>query len=192
MNIESTKLSGVFIITPAVHVDGRGFFMESYRKDVLASVGVFDDFVQDNHSLSEKKNTVRGLNFQWNPPMAKLMRVTKGSAFLVAVDIRVDSPTLGQWIGLEVSAENKKQLYAPAGFARGFQTLTEGCEVQYKCSAFHNNEGTAEIAWNDSEIGIMWPLPGDPIISDRSLNAPSLAEWLARPESRGTAFQIPS
>ena len=182
MTIEPTALPGVYICTPIVHEDERGFFMESYRQDAFAEAGITDVFVQDNHSRSVR-NTVRGLNFQWDPPMAKLMRVTQGSAFLVAVDIRKNSPTLGRWIGIEASAENKKQLYAPVGFARGFQTLTDNCEVQYKCSALYKKEGEGEIVWNDPDIGIVWPIREAPIVSERSKIAPTLKEWLARPES---------
>lgn len=183
MEIEKTDIEGVMILTPRAHEDERGFFMESYRADALAEAGITHMFVQDNHSLSRSVNTVRGLNFQYDPPMAKLMRVTRGSAFLVAVDLRKDSPTLGKWVGIEANAENKKQLYAPAGFARGFQTLAPDTEVQYKCSAFFSHEGEGEIVWNDLDIAIAWPLAGEPVLSARAANAQSFAEWLSRPES---------
>jgi dTDP-4-dehydrorhamnose 3,5-epimerase len=183
MNIESTKLSEVCVITPIAHEDDRGFFMESFRADEFAKAGLPTEFVQDNHSRSLARNTVRGLNFQWEPPMAKLMRVTRGSAFLVAVDIRKGSPTLGKWFGMEAGEDNKKQLYAPAGFARGFQTLTDICEVQYKCTAFHNGKSEGAILWNDPDIGIAWPLDVVPILSEKSRSAPTFKEWLARPES---------
>lgn len=183
MRIEKTEISGVYICTADAHEDERGFFMETYRQDEFAKNGIADVFVQDNHSRSVVRNTIRGLNFQFDQPMAKLMRVTNGSAFLVAVDIRKDSSTLGKWFGIEASAENKIQLYAPAGCARGFQTLTDICEVQYKCSAFHNQTGSAEILWNDPSIGIDWSLKGAPLLSEKSKNAPTLAQWLARPES---------
>lgn len=183
MVIEPTEIEGVFVVTPTVHTDERGFFMESFRADAFESKGLPTHFVQDNHSRSVPKNTVRGLNFQFDPPMAKLMRVTRGSAFLVAVDMRKNSPTLGKWVGIEATEENKKQLYAPAGFARGFQTLTENTEVQYKCTAFFNQAGEAEIAWNDPTIGIAWPLAGEPLLSVRAAQAPSFKEWLSKPES---------
>lgn len=115
--------------------------------------------------------------------MAKLMRVTRGSAFLVAVDLRKGSPTLGKWVGVECSEDNKKQLYAPGSFARGFQTLTDVCEVQYKCSATFNPNAQGEIRWDDPKVGIVWPLDGKPFMSERSANAPMLDEWLARPEA---------
>jgi dTDP-4-dehydrorhamnose 3,5-epimerase len=183
MTIEPTPLRDVYVITPDVHKDARGFFMESYREDALAEVGITDRFVQDNHSQSTRLNTVRGLHFQWEAPMAKLMRVTRGSAFLVAVDLRKGSPTIGKWFGIEASEDNKKQLYAPASFARGFQTLTEICDVQYKCSALYNPETQGEIAWDDPAIGISWPLAGEPLLSQKNTQSPTLADWLARPES---------
>lgn len=183
MSIEPTSIADVFVITPEVHEDERGFFMESFRADAFENAGIRESFVQDNHSRSMKKNVIRGLNFQWQPPMGKVMRVTRGSAFLVAVDLRKNSPTLGKWIGIEASEENKKQLYAPGSFARGFQTLTDVCDVQYKCGAFHNGEGEAEIAWNDPDINIDWPLKDAPILSERSRTAPSFQAWLARAES---------
>lgn len=183
MRIEPTKISGVYSITPQVHEDERGFFMETYRADKLAEAGITETFVQDNHSRSTRRNTVRGLHFQWEPPMAKLMRVTRGSAFLVAVDLRKNSPTLGQWVGLECSEDNKKQLYAPASFARGFQTLSEICEVQYKCSAAYNPNTQGEIAWNDRDINVDWPIKESPLVSEKNRHSPSLADWLNRPES---------
>lgn len=180
MKIEKTFIDGVYIITPLVHEDERGFFMESYRADALKESGIDEVFVQDNHSRSAVKNTVRGLNFQLNPPMAKLMRVTKGNAFLVAVDLRKDFSTFGKWVGIESSEENKKQLYAPASFARGFQTLTDDVEVQYKCSAFYHKEGEGEIRWDDPDISIDWPLKTLPLLSERSRSAPSFREWVDR------------
>ncbi len=182
MQIEKTPLDGVCILTPKVYEDARGFFMESYRKDVFRQeLGIEPEFVQDNHSRSVK-NTLRGLHFQWDPPMGKLMRVTVGNAFLMAVDIRKDSPTLGRWFGLEVSAENHKQVWTPAGFARGFCALTEIVEVQYKCTGIYNPACESGLRWDDPEIGIQWPVP-EPLLSDKDRNAQTLAQWLARPES---------
>lgn len=183
MLIEPAHIRDVYVITPDTHNDQRGFFMETYRQDIFDKFGINTIFVQDNHSRSTTKNTIRGLHFQWEPPMAKLMRVTRGKAFLVAVDIRKNSPTLGKWFGIEASEDNKKQLYAPAGFARGFQTLTEITEVQYKCSALYNSTGEGEILWNDIDIGIEWPIKEEPLLSPRSKNAPSFKEWLERSES---------
>src|SRR5262245_59414806 len=119
IRVESTHLDGVTVLVPEVFEDARGFFLESFRVDQFQELGLPHEFVQDNHSRSAR-GVLRGLHFQWEPPMGKLMRVTFGSAFLVAVDIRKGSPTLGKWFGIEVSAANKKQVWAPAGFARGF------------------------------------------------------------------------
>ena len=184
MTIEETRIQGVFVITPTIHEDERGFFMESYREDKLAEAGIAEYFVQDNHSRSTQRNIVRGLHFQWDKPMAKLMRVTRGSAFLVAVDLRQGSPTLGQWVGIECSEDNKKQLYAPASFARGFQTLSDVCEVQYKCSAVFNPDAQGEVAWDDPDIAIDWPIKEKPLVSEKNRHSPSLKDWLAREESK--------
>ena len=151
------------------------------RADRFAELGLPTDFRQDNHSRSSR-GVIRGLHFQWDRPMAKLMRVTVGAAFVVAVDIRKGSPTLGQWHGIELSAENKLQVWAPAGFARGFCALADGTEVQYKCTATYNAPCESGIRWNDPEIGIEWPL-GERLLSSKDAGAQTLAEWLARPES---------
>lgn len=119
--------------------------------------------------------------------MGKLMRVTFGSAFLLAVDIRKNSPTLGKWVGVEASAENRRQVWAPAGFARGFCVLSEAAEIQYKCTGIYNNKGESGILWNDPAIGIEWPVR-DPILSDKDKNAQILAQWLARPESQNFTY----
>lgn len=187
MKTEQSTLPGVLVIIPDVHEDGRGFFMETYRRDRFSEAGIGDEFVQDNHSRSAK-GVVRGLHFQWDPPMAKLMRVIAGRAFLVAVDIRKGSPTLGKYFALEASAENKKQVYAPAGFARGFQALEDGTEVQYKCSGIYNGVGESNIRFDDPAIGIEWPMQ-DFTVSDRDRDAQTLAEWLGRPESDFFVFE---
>jgi dTDP-4-dehydrorhamnose 3,5-epimerase len=181
MKIESRSLNGIAVVVPEVFQDDRGFFLEAFRKDQFLGMGLPGEFVQDNHSRSAR-GVLRGLHFQWDPPMGKLMRVTVGTAFLVAVDIRKGSPTLGQWFGLEVSAENKKQVWAPAGFARGFCVLTDYAELQYKCTGTYNSKGESGIRWNDPAIGISWPI-GNPILSKKDESAQSLAEWLQRPES---------
>jgi len=181
--VESVHLNDIVVIVPQVNGDERGFFMETFRADQFRELGLPTEFVQDNHSRSAK-GVLRGLHFQWEPPMGKLMRVTQGSAFLVAVDVRKGSPTLGQWFGMEVSAENKKQIWAPYGFARGFCSLTEGCEVQYKCTGIYNPKGEAGIYFADPEIGILWPIdPLTAITSDRDKRAPTLAQWLESPLS---------
>ena len=181
IKIESRWLGDVAVVVPGIFQDDRGFFTETFRADQFQALGLPTDFVQDNHSRSAK-GVVRGLHFQWSPAMGKLMRVTAGSAFLVAVDIRKGSPTLGQWAGVEVSAENRRQVWAPAGFARGFCALAEGTEIQYKCTGIYNNKGEAGIRWNDPAIGIQWPL-ADVTISDKDRNAPLLAEWLRSADS---------
>lgn len=168
---------GVVVLVPKVLGDDRGFFMETYRADNFREFGLPTEWVQDNHSRSSK-GVLRGLHFQWDPPMSKLMRVTSGVAFLVAVDIRKGSPTLGQWFGLEVSADNKKQVYAPYGFARGFCALTDACEVQYKCTGLYNPGAESGILYNDPEIGIEWPLR-EVLVSGKDANAQSLKQWLA-------------
>src|SRR5262249_34488116 len=155
LKIESIHLNDVVVIAPQVLGDARGFFMETFRADQFRELGLPYEFVQDNHSQSSK-GVLRGLHFQWNPPMGKLMRVTRGVAYLVAVDIRKDSPNLGKWFGLEVSAENKLQVWAPYGFARGFCALTDGCEVQYKCTGVYNQRGESGIHFADPDIGITW------------------------------------
>jgi len=178
---ETTQISGVVIIKPDAFQDQRGFFQESFREDVWREYGLPTHYPQDNHSGSVK-GVLRGLHFQWDPPMAKLMRVTRGSAYVMAVDIRKGSPTLGRWIGVEASDENRIQVFAPAGFARGFCALSDWAEVQYKCTGIYNNKAESGIRWNDPRIGIHWPV-SDPILSQKDAVAQTLDEWLARPES---------
>jgi dTDP-4-dehydrorhamnose 3,5-epimerase len=161
--------------------------METYRADNFRDFGLPTEWVQDNHSRSAK-GVLRGLHFQWDPPMSKLMRVTSGAAFLVAVDIRKGSPTLGQWFGAEVSADNKKQIYAPYGFARGFCALTDGCEVQYKCTGIYNSGAESGISFRDPAIGIGWPLE-DVQISDKDAKAQTLTQWLDSPLSANIVYK---
>jgi dTDP-4-dehydrorhamnose 3,5-epimerase len=192
LTIESRPLNDIVVLTPQVIGDSRGFFMETFRADQFREIGLPTEFVQDNHSRSSK-GVLRGLHFQWDPPMGKLMRVTSGTAFLVAVDIRKGSPTLGQWFGIEVSAENKKQIWAPYGFARGFCALTDACEVQYKCTGVYNPKGEAGIHFADPEIGILWPIDvGTAITSEKDQRAPTLAQWLASPLSDNIVYKAGS
>ncbi len=184
--IESRHLGDVCVLTPQVFQDERGFFMEVFRADQFKKLGLPTEYVQDNHSGSVR-GVLRGLHFQWEPPMGKLMRVTRGTAFLVAVDIRKGSPTLGKWFGAEVSAENRKQVFAPAGFARGFCTLSDYAEIQYKCTGIYSNKGESGILWNDPEIGIQWPLR-DVQLSAKDEKAQTLKEWLAKPESNNFQY----
>jgi len=181
IQVESRPLADVAVIVPEVFQDARGFFMETYRADQFRDLGLPLHFVQDNHSRSVK-GVLRGLHFQWEPAMGKLMRVPVGSAYLVAVDLRKGSPTLGRWVGVECSAENRRQVWAPAGFARGFCVLSEMAEIQYKCTATYNSKAESGILWNDPALGIEWPL-AHPILSDKDARARTLAEWLATPES---------
>jgi dTDP-4-dehydrorhamnose 3,5-epimerase len=183
--LEPTPLPDVFVVRHQVFRDDRGFFMEVWRRDLFEPLGLPGDFVQLNHSRSVR-GVVRGLHFQWQPPMGKLMRVTAGRAFLVAVDIRKGSPTLGRWYGVELSEDSPRQLWAPAGFARGFAVLSERAEIQYLCTGTYDGRHESGIRWDDPEIGIEWP-PGEldaaPSLSEKDRTAQSLAEWLERPES---------
>lgn len=186
IKIEANYLDGVVILAPEVFEDARGFFMETYRADQFQELGLPTDFQQDNHSRSGN-GVVRGLHFQYDPPMGKLIRVTRGRGLLVAVDIRKGSPTLGQWVAVESSEENKKQMYAPAGFARGLCALSEIVEIQYKCTSVYNQSTDVSIRWDDPEIGVKWPVE-KPQISTRDSKAITLREWLARPESDLLAY----
>ncbi|QHS23471.1 dTDP-4-dehydrorhamnose 3,5-epimerase [Virgibacillus sp. MSP4-1] len=177
MEFIKTKLEGVVIIEPAVHGDHRGWFMESYNQKDFEQAGINLNFVQDNHSFSATKGTLRGLHYQSNPKaQTKLVRCTKGSIYDVAIDIRKGSPTFGEWVGVELTAENKKQFLIPKGFAHGFMTLTEDAEVQYKVDEFYAPECDRGILWNDPVIGIEWPMDVTPVLSEKDKNAPTLNE----------------
>ena len=189
---ESTHLGEIVIVAPEVFEDERGFFMETYREDQFKALGLPTSFVQDNHSRS-KHGVLRGLHFQYDPPMGKLMRVTIGRAFLVAVDIRKGSPTLGKWWGTELSAENKQWMWAPASFARGFCVLSDWAEIQYKTTGLYNAASDIAIRFDDPDIGIKWPI-ADPQISERDRRAIRLAQWLKSTANRhaqaGTIFSL--
>jgi dTDP-4-dehydrorhamnose 3,5-epimerase len=184
--IEPTAIQDVKIVVPATFPDDRGFFMEVYRQDLFAELGLTDRFVQLNQSRSAR-NVVRGLHFQWDPPVGKLMRVVMGRAFLVAVDIRVGSPTLGHWVGLEVSADEPRHLWAPASFARGFCVMSDVAEIEYLTTGTYNKATESGIRWNDPAIGIEWPV-SEPILSAKDAAAQSLAEWLAGPDAANFQF----
>jgi dTDP-4-dehydrorhamnose 3,5-epimerase len=188
INIESRHLGDVVVLSPDVFPDDRGFFMETFHAGRFQELGLPCHFPQDNQSRS-RRGVVRGLHFQWDPPMGKLMRVTVGSAFLMAVDIRKGSPTLGQWFGIEVSAESRKQVWAPAGFARGLYVTSDFAEVQYKCTGMYNKNTESGIRWNDPEIGIKWPST-DGILSDKDRDAQTLAQWLASPQSDNFRYGV--
>jgi len=184
--IASRHLEDVVVLIPQAHHDERGFFMEAYRQDSFEQLGLPNNFVQDNQSVS-RKGVIRGLHFQWDRPMGKCMRVTNGMAFLVAVDIRTGSPTLGNWVGLEVSAENMKQVWAPAGFARGFCAMTDNVVVQYKCTAIYNHSAESAVRWDDPDIGIEWPL-SNALLSPKDREAKTLKEWLQSPHSQHLSY----
>lgn len=176
MRIVKTKIEGVYIIEPKVYGDNRGWFMESYSRLKFQQQGIEINFVQDNHSLSAKKGTLRGLHFQVNPkPQTKLVRCTRGKILDVAVDIRQGSPTYKQWVAVELSEENKKQILIPKGFAHGFLTLLDDVEVQYKVDEYYAPECDRSIRFDDPEIGVAWGI-GKPILSEKDLKAPLLRD----------------
>lgn len=159
MFVEDTLIQDVKVISPRVFGDDRGFFFESFRDDWFRSHCADVRFVQDNHSKS-KQGILRGLHYQLEQTQGKLVRVTSGAVFDVAVDVRANSATFGQWVGVELSAENKKQLWVPAGFAHGFYVTSESAEFVYKCTDYYHPESEVSIKWDDPEIGIDWPLVG--------------------------------
>ena len=176
MKVIETKLPGVRILEPQVFGDARGWFMESWSQKKMEDAGIHVDFVQDNHSFSVQKGTLRGLHYQLNPmAQAKLLRVSRGAVFDVAVDIRRGSPTYAQWIGIELSAENYRQLFIPRGFAHGFITLTDNVEVQYKADNLYAPDCDGNLRWDDPAIGVAWPFT-PVVLSEKDAIAPSLAE----------------
>ena len=174
IEVSKTPLSGVVIVKPKVFGDQRGFFMETYNKQAFEDVGLPTNFVQDNHSRS-RKGVLRGLHYQYPQWQGKLVRVLSGAIFDVAVDVRPDSPTFGQWYGLELNDENRWQLYIPPGFAHGFSTLSDSADVAYKCTSLYKPEDEVGIIWNDPDIGIDWHID-DPIVSEKDAAALPLAE----------------
>lgn len=176
MNIIETALPGVLIIEPRVFGDSRGFFMETWNAGAFAAAGLDLAFVQDNHSRSQK-GVLRGLHFQNPGPQGKLVRVTNGAVFDVAVDLRASSPTFGQWVGVELSAENKRMFWVQEGFAHGFLTLEDDTDFLYKCTAPYAPANEFTLAWNDPAVGIEWPVTGlDPIISEKDARGLALAD----------------
>lgn len=169
-----TRLQDAYLLEPTVHGDHRGFFMESYNKEAFKEIGFDIDFVQDNHSLSERPGTLRGIHYQLAPKaQIKLVRVTSGAIYDVIVDIRKGSPTYGKWQGFILSAENKRQLFIPKGFAHGFCTLTPNVEVQYKVDELYSPEHDAGIAWDDPALSIDWPMK-NVVLSDKDVKHPTL------------------
>lgn len=160
MKIVASGLDGVLILEPAVFGDERGFFLESYNRRAFQAAGLPDTFVQDNHSRSAR-GVLRGLHYQVQQTQGKLVRVTAGAVFDVAVDLRRSSPGFGRWVGVELSERNQRQLWVPPGFAHGFYTLSESADFQYKCTDYYAPEHERTLLWNDPEIGIDWPLHPD-------------------------------
>ena len=176
MEITKTKLEGVVIIEPAVFGDKRGFFMESWSKRAFAEAGLDYDFVQDNHSASTVKGTLRGIHFQrGDKAQAKLVRCTKGAVLDVAVDLRPASLTYKQWVSVELSEDNKRQLLIPSGFGHGFLTLTDEVEFMYKAGNFYAPEADGGIRWNDPELAVDWGI-AEPILSDKDSKSPWLKD----------------
>jgi dTDP-4-dehydrorhamnose 3,5-epimerase len=159
-----TSLQDVFVLEPKVFGDDRGFFFESYNEQTFRSIGLATRFMQDNHSGS-RKGVLRGLHYQLQQPQGKLVRALRGEIFDVAVDIRRDSPQFGHWFGVSLSAENKRQLWIPPGFAHGFLVTSEFAEVAYKATELYSPASERSIAWNDSTIGIEWPVECEPTLS---------------------------
>lgn len=176
MNLLKTKLEGVYILIPKVFGDHRGFFMESWSRRVMEEAGLFYDFVQDNHSLSTVKGTLRGIHFQkGDKAQAKLVRCVRGAVLDVAVDLRHGSPTYKQWVGVELSEENKKQLLIPRGFGHGFVTLTDHVEFLYKADNYYAPEADGGVRWNDPDIGVDWGI-SEPILSEKDTKNPFLKD----------------
>ena len=176
MKFTKTDLEGVLVVEPAVFGDHRGFFMESWSRREFEREGLYYDFVQDNHSSSSVKGTLRGIHFQrGDKAQAKLVRCVKGAVLDVAVDLRPASPTYKKWVAVELSAENKKQLLIPRGFGHGFVTLTDDVEFLYKADNYYAPEADGGIRWNDPEIGVDWGVE-HPILSQKDENAPLLKD----------------
>lgn len=177
MQIDPTALEGVLILTPKRFGDDRGWFAETYNASRMAEVGISTVFVQDNHSMSGAVGTLRGLHYQ-RPPHAqdKLVRCSRGMVFDVAVDIRRGSATFGKWVGVELSAQNGRQLLVPKGFLHGFVTRVPDTEVQYKCSDIYAPDCDAGVRWDDPDIGIDWGLTDDPVLSAKDQVAPLLRD----------------
>lgn len=171
ITVTKCEIEGLYVIEPTVFKDERGYFVETYNKKDMEAAGLNMDFVQDNQSMSVK-GVLRGLHFQKQFPQGKLVRVIRGAVFDVAVDIRRDSPTYGQWFGIELTAENKKQFYVSEGFAHGFVVLSDEAEFCYKVTDFYHPGDEGGIAWDDPDIGISWPIPEDMklILSEKDKN----------------------
>ena len=183
VHVTKTPLEGLVVLDIEFFRDERGFFMETWHKKAFAEAGLPHEFLQDSHSRSSR-GVLRGLHYQdMRAPMGKLVRCTVGSIFDVAVDLRVNSPTFGKWFGIELSTENKTELFIPVGFAHGFLTLSGVCEVQYKQTAYYQPDTEGGILWNDPNVGVNWPV-ADPILSKRDQNQLTLKQYLQNPAFR--------
>ena len=183
IRVTRTPLEGLCVVNVDYFKDERGFFMESWNKKSFAEAGIHDDFVQDSHSASDY-GVLRGMHYQnMTAPVAKLVRCTSGRILDVAIDLRASSSTFGKWFGLELTAENKTLLYVPVGFAHGFATLSDRCEVQYKQTGFYDPKAEGGIAWNDSEVAIQWPYTS-PVLSTKDQRQQTLVEYRREPAFR--------
>ena len=174
MKVIETKLPGVLIIEPKVFGDSRGFFKETFQAQRYRDAGIDYDFVQDNHSRSQK-GVLRGLHFQISKPQGKLVSCSKGAVFDVAVDIDTESNTYGQYVGVELSEENNKQLWVPPGYAHGFCVLSETADFQYKCTDYYDPSDEGGLIWNDPDVAIEWPID-QPLLSDKDVKLPILKD----------------
>ena len=176
MNVIETGIPGLLVLEPKVFGDARGFFMESFNARTFADLtGVKTDFVQDNHSRSGR-GVLRGLHYQVQQPQGKLVRVAQGRVFDVAVDLRRSSPTFGRWYGVELSGENHRQFWVPAGFAHGFYVLSDSADFLYKTTDYYAPQHERSLAWNDPTVGVQWPLEGEPLLSAKDLAGKPLGE----------------
>lgn len=183
ISVVPTHLPGVVVIETDVFNDERGFFIEAYHRQNYAGYGIEDEFVVDNHSRS-RRGVLRGIHYQdESAPMGKLVRCVQGAILDVAVDLRVGSPTLGRWVAVELTPENRRQLMVPVGFGHAFLALSDGAEVLYKCTGYYTPSAEGGVAWNDPDIGIDWPI-ADPILSQRDQHQVSFREYLERPAFR--------
>ena len=177
MQMTKTDIPGCFLLEPSVHGDERGFFLESWNQRVFDDLGIDARFVQDNHSRSAS-GVLRGIHYQLGTPQGKLVRVTRGSVFDVAVDLRRNSETFGRWVGVELSEENRRMFWVPEGFGHGFLVTSGTADFQYKCTAYYDPQNDRAIRWDDPDLAIDWPLVGDapPELSRRDASAPLLKD----------------
>ena len=174
MKVERTEIADVLVLEPKVFGDARGFFMETWNARTFENLGIKAQFVQDNHSRSSK-NVLRGLHYQVRQPQGKLVRVTAGEIWDVAVDLRRGSPSFGRWVGARIDAQSRRMLWVPAGFAHGFLVLSEQAEVQYKTTDYYAPEHERTLLWNDPALAIAWPLAGEPVMTDKDRRGTPLA-----------------